>query len=44
MINNNFSDINKKYIAVVSVLTFIFPILCAVGEILVNKDYHFHLT
>jgi hypothetical protein len=41
MTNNNLSDVNKKYILVVSVLTFILPLLCSVGQILINKDIPF---
>jgi hypothetical protein len=41
MANNNSSDVNKKYIIVVTVLTFILPLLCSVGQILISKDTHF---
>jgi hypothetical protein len=41
MENNNSSDINKKYIVVVSVLTFILPLACTVGQMLINKDTPF---
>jgi hypothetical protein len=37
----NSSDINKKYIVVVSVLTFILPLVCSFGQILINKDTPF---
>jgi hypothetical protein len=35
------SDINKKYIVSVCLLTFVLPILCSVGEVLINKDTKF---
>ncbi len=35
---NNSSDVNKKYIIVVSVLTFILPLLCTIGQMLIRKD------
>lgn len=38
---NNSSDVNKKYIVVVSVLTFVLPLLCSIGQILINKDVSF---
>ena len=38
MANNNSPGINKRYIIVVSVLTFVLPIICSVGQILINKD------
>jgi hypothetical protein len=41
MTNNNSSDINKKYIVVVSVLTFILPLACTGAQILINKDTFF---
>jgi hypothetical protein len=41
MANNNSSDVNKKYIAVVIVLTFILPLVCSFGQILIDKDSHF---
>jgi len=41
MTNNNSSDINKKYIAVVTILTFILPLICSVAQVLINKDIPF---
>jgi hypothetical protein len=38
MANRNSSDVNKKYIIVVAILTFILPLVCSVGQILINKD------
>ena len=38
MANNNSFGINAKYIIVVSILTFILPLLCSVGQILIDKD------
>ncbi len=43
MANNNSSDINKKYIVVVSVLTFIFPLICIIGQIIIDSDIPFSL-
>lgn len=37
MADNNSPNTNKRYIVIVIVLTFILPLLCAVGEILINK-------
>lgn len=37
MANNNSSDINKRYIVVVSVFTFVLPIVCSVAEKLLSK-------
>jgi hypothetical protein len=39
--NNNSPGINKRYVVVVTVLTFVLPILCTVGETLINKDISF---
>ena len=40
--SNNYSPgINKKYIIVVSVLTFVLPVLCPVAQILTDKDTPF---
>jgi len=41
MANNNSSVINKRYIAIVYILTFVLPILCAIVQILVNKSQLF---
>ena len=41
MTNHHQSDINKQYIVVVSVLTFILPLVCSVGQTLINKDLAF---
>ena len=41
MANTNPSDSNKKYIVLVSVLTFILPLGCSVGQILINKNTAF---
>lgn len=41
MANNNSSDINKRYIVVVSVLTFILPLVCSAGQILMCKNTSF---
>jgi len=41
MANNNSSDVNKKYIVVVSVLTFILPFVCAAAQKVINKDTPF---
>jgi len=38
---SNHSDVNKKYIIVVSILTFILPLLCSVVQIQINKDTSF---
>ncbi len=38
MANNHSSDINKRYIVVVSLLTFVLPIVCSFVQILINKD------
>jgi hypothetical protein len=44
MAKNNSSDINKKYIAVVLVLTFILPLVCSIAETLINKDTPFSFS
>lgn len=41
MANDNSPGINKRYIAVVSVLTFILPLACSVGELLFTKGTAF---
>lgn len=41
MTNNNQPRINKRYIIVVSVLTFILPLLCSVSEVLINENSFF---
>lgn len=41
MANSNSADSNKTYIVVVSVLTFILPLVCSAAQILVNKDTPF---
>ena len=38
MANSNSSDVNKRYIGVVVILTFILPLVCSVGQILISKD------
>lgn len=38
MTSKSSSEVNKKYIIVVSVLTFILPIICSVVEIMINKN------
>ncbi|MBS1745593.1 MAG: hypothetical protein JST21_05445 [Bacteroidetes bacterium] len=38
MANNHSSDINIRYIVIVLVLTFILPAVCALIQILINKD------
>jgi hypothetical protein len=43
MTKNNSSNTNKKYIFVVSMLTFVLPIICSEGQILINKDIFFSL-
>lgn len=41
MENKNASAINKKYIIVVSVLTFVLPLVCAAAQIVLNKEIVF---
>ena len=41
MTYNSHSGINRKYIIIVSVLTFILPIACSVGQTLINKGTPF---
>lgn len=38
MATNHAAAVNKKYIVVVSVLTFILPLLCSVAQVLLNTD------
>ena len=38
MTTKNPSNINKRYIIVVSVLTFVLPIICSIVQMLISKD------
>jgi len=40
-LNNHSSGINKKYIVAVSAMTFVLPLLCSIGQILICKDTSF---
>jgi hypothetical protein len=41
MENKNSSNINKQYIIVVSVLTFVLPLVCSAVQIFLNKEVQF---
>ncbi|MGG9962488.1 DUF6790 family protein [Ferruginibacter sp. SUN106] len=41
MANNNPSSVNKKYIIVVTVFTFLLPFICTVTEVFTKKDSAF---
>lgn len=35
------SGVNRRYIVVVSVLTFLLPVICSIGQVLITKDTTF---
>jgi hypothetical protein len=39
--DKNHSGVNMQYIIVVSILTFVLPVICTVGQILISKDTTF---